>query len=104
MSTLLLNVLLAVVNLAAAPVTFYVAPGGDDGGPGTFEAPFATVQRAQTAVRTQITDCDSRNIIVYSRGGVYHLDAPLVFTPADGGEGTQTVTYKAYEGETPLLS
>lgn len=104
MNAFFMSMLLAVVNLAAAPAAFYVSPGGDDGGPGTLEAPFATIQRAQAAARTQITDGDSRDITVYIRGGLYYLDAPLVFTPADGGKETQTVTYKAYEGETPLLS
>lgn len=104
MGTLLMNLILTVVNLAVVPVVFYVAPGGDDGGPGTLEAPFATIQRAQDAVRAQGTDCDSRDITVYLRGGVYYLDAPLVFTPADGGDEKRVVTYKAYEGETPVLS
>ncbi len=104
MSTFLMAIFLSVVNLAEYPVTFYVAPGGDDGGSGTLEAPFATVQRAQTAVRAHATDCDSRDIIVCIRGGVYYLDAPLVFIPADGGDEKRVVTYKSYENETPVFS
>src|SRR5260221_339302 len=32
---------------------YYVAPGGGDGNPGSLEKPFATIQRAQQAVRQQ---------------------------------------------------
>jgi hypothetical protein len=32
---------------------YYVAPTGSDGNPGTLEKPFATIQRAQQAVRQQ---------------------------------------------------
>ena len=104
MSAFFMTILLTALNLTAVPAVFYVSPGGDDGGPGTLEAPFATIQRAQAATRARITDGDCGDVTVYIRGGVFYLDAPLVFTPADGGDETRAVTYKAYKGEMPVFS
>jgi hypothetical protein len=46
----LLGTTLAVGGEAA---DFFVAPGGDDGNPGTAERPFATLARAQQALRAR---------------------------------------------------
>ena len=44
--------LLALFALnAAGAADFYVAPNGDDTGPGTLAKPFASLQRARDAVR-----------------------------------------------------
>lgn len=61
-----------------------------------------------------------RDILVYIREGVYSLTEPLVFSPEDGGERTETnlptgaveyrklrdhyVTYAAYPGEKPVIT
>ncbi|NLV44146.1 MAG: right-handed parallel beta-helix repeat-containing protein [Candidatus Hydrogenedentes bacterium] len=102
MKPIVLVLLLAGFAAAAAPVDFYVSTEGDDGQSGTFEAPFATVQRAQSAVRDRLAQGEDADITVYLRDGLYALEAPLHFTAADCGQ--QTVTYKAYQNETPILS
>jgi hypothetical protein len=52
-----MKILLILLQLGLAlPVLgqpYYVAPTGSDGNPGTLEKPFATIQRAQQAVRQQ---------------------------------------------------
>ena len=52
-----------------APGVFYVAPDGDDNGPGTRERPFASPQRAMDAVGQGDT--------IRFFGGIYALQAPL---------------------------
>jgi hypothetical protein len=44
------------------------------------------------------------DITVYLRGGTYRLAAPLSFGAADSGQHGHTVSYRAYPGETPVLS
>ena len=95
------------MNLAsqqdAVPTTaeFYVSSSGSDLNPGTAAAPFATLQRAQRAVR----QASKRGpITVVVRGGTYYLDAPLVFAPEDSGSSQAPVIYAASPGELVTLS
>jgi hypothetical protein len=93
--------------LAAAepPVAdFVVAPNGNDNNPGTLEEPFATIHRAQAAVRSEIAQGLVNNVTVLIRGGEYLLEESLVFGPADSGNANFIVRYMAYPGETPVIS
>lgn len=83
---------------------FVVAPDGNDNNPGTLEEPFATVQRAQAAVRSEIAQGLVNNVTVLLRGGEYMLEEPLVFGPADSGTANFIVGYAAYPGEMPVIS
>ncbi len=76
---------------------YYVAPHGSDTAPGTLEAPFASLARAQMAVR-------QKPGTVFLRGGTYYLGEPLVFTAADSGTPTAPVIYQAFPNETPVVS
>ena len=84
--------------------TFYVAPAGDDHNPGSLAKPFATLFRAQAAVRVLKKKGQDRNIIVYLRGGTYYIDQPLVFAAEDGGTERHKVIYRAFPGEEVMLS
>jgi len=76
--------------------TYVVAPNGSDSNPGTLEKPFATLQRAQEAMR-------QKRGIVKVRGGVYYLPETLRFTPQDSGSAEAPAIYEAYENEKPIL-
>lgn len=92
------------VNLASAEGTLYVALDGDDRSDGTSAKPFATIQRAQTAVRQKIEAGLKDDTVVYLRGGTYFLEETLRFGPLDGGTAEHSVTWTAAEGETVTLS
>lgn len=97
---------LVVLALGLAPqerpeADYYVAPGGDDAGPGTFERPFATLERARDAVRTRRS---GKPVTVYVRGGTYLLERTLVFGPEDSGTPEAPIVVAAYPGERPVLS
>ncbi|MBT7163257.1 MAG: right-handed parallel beta-helix repeat-containing protein [Victivallales bacterium] len=95
--------LVGLPTLAAA--TFVVAPDGDDGNTGSGRQPFATVVRAQRAVRELKRAAGLQEpITVTIKGGVYRLARPLVFTPADSGSAACPVTYRAARGATVVLS
>lgn len=83
---------------------FYVSPAGSDDDPGTEGRPFSTVTRARDAVRELVASGLTGDIVVYLRGGVYTLSAPLAFDERDCGTSSNAVTYAAYPGETPVLS
>ena len=85
--------------------TFHVAPSGNDQNGGTQRKPFATLQRAQRAVRElkQSGKLDGP-VTVYFHGGTYWLQEPVVFGPEDSGTASAPITYAAAPGERPVLS
>jgi parallel beta-helix repeat protein len=84
--TKVLTVALAV-SLTASAGTYYVAPGGQDGWPGTEGQPWATIQHAAETLVAGDT--------VYIKAGTY----PERVTPANSGTTGSVITYAAYPGD-----
>ncbi|PKN27564.1 MAG: hypothetical protein CVU65_02095 [Deltaproteobacteria bacterium HGW-Deltaproteobacteria-22] len=82
--------------------TFHVAPDGDDEGPGTLDAPFATPERARDAVRAlrEAGGLPETGAIITLRGGTYRRDRTFLLEAEDSGDEDQPVWYGAYPGET----
>ncbi len=82
-------------------IIFYVSPDGDDHHPGTIEAPFRSIEKAQNAVRElkQKNEFPEGGVTVYLRGGFYPIRQTLRFTKDDSGRKGSPMTYKAYPGE-----
>ncbi|GLH95425.1 right-handed parallel beta-helix repeat-containing protein [Phytohabitans aurantiacus] len=83
---------MAVTPARAAPPPvrqLYIAPSGEDTGPGTLDRPFATLERAQRAVR----DLAGASVVVNLRGGTYTLASPLRMS---GDAGDSGAVYQAY--------
>jgi hypothetical protein len=83
------------------PVVVAVSPKGSDDGDGSAAHPFATLTRAQAAVRRLNGDHD---VTVQLADGLYALRTPLRFTAADGGQNGYTVRWEAAPGAHPILS
>jgi len=101
---ILAAVILAVFGSVGAETSFYVATDGSDSNPGTVGRPFATISRARNAVRKKIKAGLNEPVTVFVRGGRYQLDDTLIFGPEDSGNTECPVTYKAFPGETPIVS
>ena len=82
---------------------FCVSPAGSDDNPGTEAKPFATIQRARSAVR-RVNRQMSGDLVVVLRGGTYRLAETLTFDAEDSGTGGHDVVYKGFPGETPVVS
>lgn len=93
----ILFLLLPAIAGTAIAQPYYVAPSGQDANPGTLEKPFASLQRAQQAVR-------QKTGTVFLRGGTYYLPATLVFTAPDSGTPDAPVVFQNYENEKPVIS
>jgi len=76
----------------------HVATGGDDGGPGSEENPFATLACAREAVG-ELKRPRKGPITVQVGGGTYYQREPLVFGPADSCTPGGRITYAAAHGE-----
>ena len=102
----------AAGRVGAEPVTFYVAPNGNDAWSGRLaepdaddnDGPFATVPRAQEALRALRSDAALPGSVTIRIRGVHRLSEPLVITPDDSGAEQHPVTFSGYPGERPLLS
>lgn len=83
---------------------FYVSPKGSDSNPGTLTQPFATIQRAQQAVRLKKLSWNGP-ITVFLRGGYYFVNSTITLTSADSGNSAdEMITYSGYPSETATLS
>lgn len=105
MFPLLLLVMSTGFLLAAKPpVNFYVAVNGSDMNAGTAARPFATLARAQQAVRREVAGGLQAPVTVHIGKGAYLLSAPLVFGPEDAGTAEFAVSYTANPGTTAVIS
>ncbi|MCT9931284.1 discoidin domain-containing protein [Planotetraspora sp. A-T 1434] len=82
---------------------FYVSVRGDDGGPGTRDRPFKTLERARDAVRG-VNGQMNQDVVVHIGDGTYVLDRPLELTAADSGANGHDVIYRALPGRHPVIS
>jgi hypothetical protein len=83
--------------------TFYVSTSGSDSDPGTERAPFQTLERSRTAVRS-ITAAMTGDIVVYLKNGLYVLPDTVTFGAGDSGLNGFRVFYAADPGARPVLS
>jgi Right handed beta helix region len=82
--------------------TLYVSPQGDDNNVGTVAAPFATLQRAQRAVRETTRGSTAARVVVLE--GTYYLDSPLTFAAQDSGASTAPNIFAASKGQRVTIS
>ncbi|HID06532.1 MAG TPA: hypothetical protein EYP10_05225, partial [Armatimonadetes bacterium] len=91
---------------------FYVAVNGNDKWSGKLpepssdgrDGPFATLHRAQQAIRELKAMGVWRPITIFIRGGTYFLTEPLTFTPEDSGTTDCPITFTAYRNERVIIS
>ena len=89
--------LLAVSLSAGAESHVYVSPTGNDDAPGTQDAAFQTLYRAQAAAR-QAAASMGGDIVVNLAPGDYRLDRTLEFTESDSGRNGHRVIYRSTGG------
>lgn len=82
---------------APAATSVHVAPHGRDTGDGSAARPFATLARAQTAVR-ELKQTAPGAITIELAAGTYHLAAPLRLTAEDSGRPDAPITWTAAPG------
>ncbi|HOR98525.1 MAG TPA: right-handed parallel beta-helix repeat-containing protein [Kiritimatiellia bacterium] len=86
-------------------VRFVVSPKGRDTNPGTFEQPFATLERARDAVRAAKRggSLPPGGACVFLRGGRYAVTNTFVLEKGDSGSFGAPVVYCAWPGERPVF-
>lgn len=95
-----------------APYTVHVAPQGNDSWagkqaqPDAGTGPLRTLAAAQRAARLALADPQVRRggVRVLIQPGLYELEEPLVFGPADSGSADHPTAYEASEPGTVIIS
>lgn len=96
----------ATVSFAAAAhglSNYYVSTTGSDAADGSQATPWLTLDHARTTIQGFLSAM-ATDINVWIRGGTYRLSSTLAFTSSDNGQNGFTVNWKAYPGETPIIS
>ncbi len=108
---MILVIFLLVVFGRAAETAFYVSVDGNDNWSGRSaeliddDGPFATIDRAQLAIRNlKKNNLLTGPVTVYIRGGFYTLDRKILFLPQDSGTFEAPITYKAFGDEKVTFS
>src|SRR5580692_4529567 len=97
---------------------YFIAANGNDAWTGKLAAPnsgrtdgpFASLAKAQEAVRSLIKTNPSGPIAVEVRGGTYYLPLSptspgiLRFSAEDSGTSAMPITWSNYQAETPIVS
>ncbi len=91
----LLIVLLAVTVSNAQ--TYFVSVNGNDKNSGSFEKPFASLEKAKEAVKKNNNHL--KPIIVYLREGIYYFTKPFTLNSDDAGTENAPIVYAAYQNE-----
>jgi F5/8 type C domain/Secretion system C-terminal sorting domain len=84
-------------------ITYYVSPTGSNTNTGTINAPWQTIEKARDEINNR-SDKTTKSFIVYLRGGNYPINNTIEFTNANGGVGNNSIMYKAYNNEKPILT
>ncbi len=77
------------VTAAESGIHFFVSPDGTDAQSGTQSQPFASITRAQQAVRDARVSRPDQAVTVHLQAGHYTLDQTVVFTHADSGHSAE---------------
>ena len=90
------------VVAAEAGIHFFVSPDGVDTQSGTQSQPFASITRAQQAVRDARVARPDEAVTVHLRPGHYTLDQTVQFTAADSGHSADRPVRYQGNGEVVL--
>jgi len=103
----------AIVGAAAADVTLYAAPDGNDAWSGRLErasadgtdGPVASLAGGRDAVRRLRADgAPEEPVRVVFAEGEYRMTEPVTFTPDDSGTADCPVVYEAAPGAEPIFT
>jgi uncharacterized Ntn-hydrolase superfamily protein len=84
-----------------AGTEYFISTDGSDTNPGTQERPFATLQRASSAIRElkKSEDLPKGGVTVWIRAGTYYVNEPLTLSDEDSGAETAPIVYRGQTGQ-----
>ncbi len=97
---------LLLAGQADGPRVLFVATDGNDAGPGTLQAPFATLERARDEIRRRkaAEAWPAGGFEVRLRAGTYRRSEAFRLGAGDSGRAGAPVLYRSHEGEEVRIS
>jgi len=92
---------LLILSLSASAIDFYVSPGADTKGDGSYVYPFRTIEEARLAA---LPFTGKEEVTIWLMEGSYYLNRPIRFTRDDGGTESYPVTYRALKEGSVIIS
>jgi hypothetical protein len=80
---------------------YFVSTHGSDTNPGTQAQPFATLQRASSAVRElkKRSNLPQAGVTVWIQAGTYYVNEPLTLSDEDSGSKNAPIVYRGQSGQ-----
>lgn len=91
------------LGVTAHAENIYVSPAAENGGDGSYGAPYSTIAEAKSKVR-KLNSGQTEDIHVYLMDGTYNLTEALEFSPEDSGKNGYNVIYEAADGANAIIS
>ena len=99
------------IQVPTSTITYYVSTTGSDTNSGTIGAPFATMDKAASVIRSLSRPLPAGGVTVFLMSGTYWRTTTLTLTGSDSGTASAPIIYSAYPGAsvvittgTPILS
>lgn len=99
----LITALAMLLGVTAHAESIYVSPAAENGGDGSYSAPYSTLAEAKSRVR-KLSRGQTEDIHVYLMDGTYNLTKALEFSPEDSGKNGYNVIYEAADGANAIIS
>ena len=98
------NVVVAFSAGDAASADIYVNPDATDGGNGSLEKPFRTLEEAKAKITALVAATPNIDITVHLMGGTYRLDTPLELGVTETSYRRVSFVDYAGDDETPVIT
>ena len=82
-----------------AQTNIYVSPKGNDANKGTQITPFASIEKAMSAVRKT-----SGPVVIYLLQGTYYLKKPILFTSEDSRKENEPLTITSFKNQKVIIN
>lgn len=95
---------LVLICSAAYPTDFYVAPNGHDSNSGSKQAPFATIEKALNAIKSEFRKASDKDCTIWLAHGIYRIHEPLDLRSDELQNNSASLTISALPGTKPVIS
>jgi hypothetical protein len=88
-----------IIQSGIGQTNLYLSVSGDDSNPGTFDQPWASLEKSLAEARTI-----KGPVTIFLRTGTYYLNRTIVFAPEDSRGPGEELTFQAYPKEEVVVS
>jgi fibronectin type 3 domain-containing protein len=92
------------IPIPTSTITYYVSTTGSDTNSGTIGAPFATIDKAASVIRSLPRPLPAGGVTVFLLSGTYWRTSSFTLSGSDSGTASAPIIYSAFPGDTAVLT